>query len=89
MLKKLKKPGKNTSAKAEIQNISNKGIWLLISGQEFFMPFVKFPWFVKATIEQIYNLEFFHGRHLYWPELDIDIDIESLKHPEMYPLKYS
>jgi hypothetical protein len=88
MLKKLKKPGKSTS-KAEVQNISSQGIWLLVNGQEFFMPFREFPWFIKATIEQIYNLEFFHGKHLHWPALDIDIDVESLKHPEAYPLKYS
>lgn len=89
MLKKLKKPGKSTSAKAEIQNISNHGIWLLVNEKEFFMPFDEFPWFLKATIEQIYNLEFFHGKHLHWPALDIDIDLESLKNPALYPLKYS
>lgn len=89
MLKKSKKPGKSTSAKAEVQNISNHGIWVLVNGQEFFMPFSEFPWFLKATIEQIYNLEFFHGHHLHWPALDVDVDVESLKFPEAYPLKYS
>ena len=89
MQKKLKKPGKNILAKAEIQNISNQGIWILIKDKEFFMPFVEFPWFLKATIEQIYALEFLHGKHLHWPLLDIDIDLESLKNPTLYPLKYS
>ena len=89
MLKKSKNPGKSISAKAEIQNISNQGIWVLVDEKEFFMPFAEFPWFLKATIEQIYNLEFFHGKHLHWPALDIDIDLESLKHIDLYPLKYS
>ena len=89
MLKKSNKPGKNISEKAEIQNISNHGIWVLVNGQEFFMPFTEFPWFLKATVEQIYNLEFFHGHHLHWPALDIDIDVEALKNPESYPLKYT
>lgn len=89
MPKKSKKLGKNTSALAEIQNISNKGIWILINDQEFFMPFKEFPWFLTATIEQIYNLEFFHGNHLHWPSLDVDIELESLKHLDAYPLKYS
>ncbi|MGB8468163.1 MAG: DUF2442 domain-containing protein [Candidatus Babeliales bacterium] len=57
--------------------------------QEYFMPFTQFPWFLKATVEQIYNLEFFHGKHLHWPDLDIDLDIESIEHPETYPLLYS
>jgi len=89
MSKKLKKLGRNISPKAEVQNISNKGIWVLVNEKEFFMPFKEFPWFLKATINQIYNLEFFHDKHLHWPELDIDVDLESLKYPESYPLKYS
>ncbi len=62
---------------------------MLVEEREFFMPFAEFPWFLKATIEQIYNLELFHGKHLHWPTLDIDVDLHSLKHPELYPLKYS
>jgi hypothetical protein len=89
MPKKLKKLGKSTSTKAEIQNISNHGIWILVNDQEFFMPFEEFPWFLKATVKQIYNLKFFRGHHLHWPDLDVDIELESLKHPEAYPLKYS
>ncbi len=88
MPKKLKNLGKNISASAEVQNISGQGIWILVDEKEFFMPFKDFPWFLKATIEQIYNIEFFHGKHLHWPALDVDIDIESLKHPDAYPLKY-
>ena len=25
--------------------------------------------------------------HLYWPELDVDLSVESIEHPERYPLK--
>jgi hypothetical protein len=89
MQKKLKKPGKSTLAKAEVQNISNHGIWVLVKEQEYFMPFEQFPWFLKATVAQIYNLKFFHGHHLHWPDLDVDIELESLQYPEAYPLKYS
>lgn len=89
MPKKLNKAGKNTSANAEIQNISQHGIWILVNQKEFFMPFAEFPWFIKATIQQIYNLEFFHGHHLHWPELDIDIEVDALRNPDKYPLKYS
>lgn len=89
MLKKLKNPGKSILASAEIQNISTQGIWILVNDQEYFMSFIEFPWFLKATIEQIYNIELFHGKHLHWPELEIDIDIESFKHLDAYPLKYT
>jgi len=89
MQKKLKKLGKSISAKAEIQNISHQGIWILVNEKEFFMPFAEFPWFLQATIAQIYNLEFLHGHHLHWPELDVDIELDSLKYPDAYPLKYT
>ena len=88
MPKKLQKPGKVILINVEIQNISQKGIWILVNDQEFFLPFIKYPWFQKATIEQIYNLQFLHEKHLHWPALDVDIDIESLKYPDAYPLKY-
>ncbi len=89
MQKKLKNPGKSTSEKAEVQNISNHGIWVLVKDHEYFMPFEIFPWFLKATVKQIYNLKFFHGHRLHWPDLDVDIELESLQYPDAYPLKYS
>ena len=88
MAKKLKKLGRSISASAEVQNISQHGIWILVNGQEFFLSFIEFPWFLRATIEQIYNLQFFHGKHLHWPSLDVDIELEALKYPDAYPLKY-
>ncbi|MFA6527443.1 MAG: DUF2442 domain-containing protein [Candidatus Babeliales bacterium] len=87
MVKKLKKLGKNTST-AEIQNISNRGIWIFVNQQEFFLSFEKYPWFKKATIDQIYDVTFYHGKHLLWPSLDVDLDINVMKNPEAYPLKY-
>lgn len=89
MLKKSKKLGKNILNQAEIQNISHSGIWLLANEQEYFMPFSQFPWFLQANLQQIYNLELSHGKYLHWPQLDIDVELDSLEHPEMYPLKYS
>jgi len=25
--------------------------------------------------------------HLYWPEIDVDLTVEMIKHPEQFPLK--
>ena len=85
MLKKSKKLGNDTSV-VEIQVISKFGFWIFVNDQEFFVSFDEFPWFQKATINQIYDFQFYHGRHLYWPILDIDVSLESLKYPEKYPL---
>lgn len=73
---------------AKIQSISFDGILILIQGTEFFMSFTQFPWFLEATIEQICNFQFYHGKYLHWPDLDVDTSIDVLKNPSLYPLKY-
>jgi len=82
----IAKAWKKTS-EAEIQNVSEFGIWMLIQGREYFLTYKEFPWFQKASVEQIYNFEFHHGRHLYWQDLDVDLSLESLAAPEKFPLK--
>ena len=77
--------GKRTSA-VEVANVSPHGFWLLIDRTEFFLPFEHFPWFRNATIGQLTTVELPNPHHLYWPELDIDLAVESLNHPERYPL---
>ena len=86
---KLKKLGKNTSQNnVEVTHISTKGIWLLVNGKEFFLPFREYPWFVKATIEQIHDVKLLHGIHLHWKKLDVDLEVGSLENPENYPLRF-
>lgn len=46
----------------------------------------EFPWFADASIREIARIERPSPHHLYWPELDIDLAVESLTHPEKYPL---
>ncbi len=77
---------KNIS-EVEIQNVSEFGIWMLIQEREYFLRYKEFPWFQNAVVKLIYNFEFLHGRHLYWPELDIDLSLVSLSSLEKFPLK--
>jgi predicted nucleic acid-binding protein len=74
---KLQKLGKKTSI--EIQNISSRGIWLLVGEKEYFLNYKDFHWFQNATVKQICNIVFEHGYHLHWPDLDVDLDINSLE----------
>jgi len=32
------------------------------------------------------NVELPHPHHLYWPDLDVDLAVESIEHPERFPL---
>ena len=77
--------GRGISA-AEVTNISAHGFWLLIGEQERFVSFKAFPWFREATINALTHVELPSPHHLHWPELDIDLAVESLDHPEKYPL---
>ena len=78
-------PGNVTSA-AEVTNISKHGLWLLLGDEELFMPFEHFPWFKKATVEQIVEVEWPSPDHLYWPLLDIDLSVASIRDPSAFPL---
>jgi hypothetical protein len=79
--------GNRTSA-VEVVNISIHGIWIHVLGHEYFMSHEDYPWFREATIAQIQNVKLLRGHHLHWPELDVDLELESLQFPEKYPLKY-
>ena len=78
-------PGTVISA-PEVTNVSRNGLWLLWSDEELFLPFEQFPWFRQATIDQIAHVEAPGPAHLYWPDLDIDLAVESIRHPEAFPL---
>jgi hypothetical protein len=82
---KSAKLGKRTSD-VEITNVSKHGFWLLIGAKERFVPFEQFPWFRDAPIGHLLNVELPSAHHLYWPDLDVDIAVESLDHPDRFPL---
>lgn len=77
--------GISTSA-VEVTNISSHGLWVLIGDEELAIPFSEFPWFKQATIEQLADVQRPSPEHLYWPLLDVDLSIESIRRPEMFPL---
>ena len=78
-------PGTATLA-VEVTNISAHGFWLLLGDEEVAVPYADFPWFKNATVEQILGVERPTENHLYWPRLDIDLSVESLRKPETFPL---
>jgi hypothetical protein len=79
-------PGTATS-QAEVTNISRHGFWLLLDERELFLPFEEYPWFKRAPVEAILRLDRPQPDHLRWPDLDVDLSVNSIEHPERYPLK--
>jgi hypothetical protein len=78
-------PGKVTLA-AEVTNVSRHCLGLLVGEEELPVPFSEFPWFRKATIEQLTDVERPSEDHLYWPQLDVDLSLASIRSPQDFPL---
>ena len=80
--------GTNTSKiSAQATNIEHDGFWLLVADREYFVAFEDYPEFRDATIAQIHNFkQSFDGFH--WPALDVDIELDALKHPDRFPHKF-
>jgi len=78
-------PGISTS-EAEVTHISKHGIWLLLGERELFMSFEQFPWFRNASLAAVQDVQWPQVHHLYWPQLDIDLAVESIERPEQFPL---
>ncbi len=78
-------PGSITSA-AEVTHVSRHGFWLLLDSEELLVPFEHFTWFKRATIDQLSDVRWPTPNHLYWPQLDIDLSVESIRDPAAFPL---
>ena len=79
--------GGNTSV-IEVTHIDTKGLWLFVDNKEHYMPFDQFPWFADATVRQISHVEKQSKEHFHWPDLDIDLTMDMIDHPDKYPLRF-
>jgi hypothetical protein len=70
----------------DVTNVSKHGLWLLLGDEELFVPFSEFPWFKDAPVAKLMNVERPQAHHLYWPDLDVDLAVDSIRHPEQFPL---
>ncbi len=71
----------------EVTNISSHGIWLLTGARELFLSYEDFPWFRDVPISHIVNVEEPRPGHFYWPDLDVDLGLQTIEKPEKFPLK--
>jgi hypothetical protein len=85
MKMKSETPGTGTS-EVEVTQISKHGIWLLLREKELFLSFEDFPWFRDASVSAIHTVELLSERHLYWPVLDVDLSVQSIENPSLFPL---
>ncbi len=77
----------NTNAiSASVLMINNQGIMISVAGNDYFLSYNRVPWLKDATVRNILNIKMLGKNAVEWPELDVDLEVESLKHPERYPL---
>jgi len=78
--------------RSEVTNITSNGFWILLESEqgwkEYFVSFHDYPGFAGATIAQVLAVELTSPGHLYWNDLDVDIEVDSLCEGEKYPLIY-
>ena len=74
------------TSKIEVSLVTGKGFWLLVGGEELFASYSDFPWFRQATVEQVTTVELLSEEHLYWPLLDVDLAVASIRDPAAFPL---
>lgn len=82
---KSKKLGKNIS-EVEVTNISKHGLWILTGEKELFLSYEDFPWFKDAPLGKIFKVEEPTPGHFYWPDLDVDLTVEIIEHPDKFSL---
>jgi hypothetical protein len=47
---------------------------------------VRAPWFKNQPVNAIIEVEEVSLGHFYWPNIDVDLTMEMIKHSERFPL---
>ena len=74
------------TSEVEIMSISTHGVWLLAGEEELFLSYQDFPWFKNASVGQILSVQEPTPGHFYWPDLDVDLGVETIRHPARFPI---
>ena len=80
------KRDKGNAISASVLMINNQGVIISVEGNDYFLSYNRVPWLKDATVRNILNIKMSGKNAVEWPDLDIDLEIDSLKHPERYPL---
>ena len=74
------------STSVSVLMINAQGIMLSVLGHDYFLSYNRIPWMQDAPIRSVLNVQMSGPEAIEWPDLDVDLEIESLQHPERYPL---
>ena len=75
-----------SSTSADVLMINDRGIMLSVQGEDYFLSYNRVPWMRDATINEVLDVRMSGKNAIEWPKLDVDLEVDSLRHPERYPL---
>lgn len=70
----------------EVTHLSRNGLILLVGDKEYYLSYDKFPWFRKATVDDVFNVQLLGKNRIRWDALDVDLNLSIITNPEAYPL---
>ena len=70
----------------DVLMINDKGVVLSVLGHDYFLSYNRVPWMREATINEVLDVRMSGKSAIEWPRLDVDLELDSLRHPERYPL---
>lgn len=82
---KYSRRGKRTFP-VEVRNVTARGFTLTLGDRDLAVAFKDVPWFRAFTVAELAEVVRPSIDHLRWPRFDIDLEVESLEHPDRYPL---
>ena len=69
--------------------INARGILLYVKGKEYYLPYDRFSWFKDAKVSDVLAVSMPDSESLRWEAMDIDLELDSLVHPERYPITFA
>lgn len=80
--------GTVTSAnnRAEVTHISRNGLVLWVRDREYYLFYDKFPWFKRAAVDDVFDVQLLGQERIRWNALDIDLSLSIITHPDKYTL---
>ena len=76
----------SASTSVSVLMINAQGIMISVLGNDYFLSYNRIPWMQDASIRSVLNVQMCGPEAIEWPDLDVDLEIDSLRHPERYPL---
>ena len=73
------------SSEFRVFNLSPQGFWIDLGNEKLYAAYTDFPAFAGATLAQLDDVQRPSADHLYWPALDIDLSLASLRDPAAFP----